>query len=37
MVPLLLVPPTLLAAIGGVMLIRHVINDFLGGLYNCEL
>ena len=35
-VPLLLVPLTLLVVIGGVMLIRHVINDSLGGLYIFE-
>jgi hypothetical protein len=34
-VPLLLIPLTLMAVIGGVMLIIHVINDSLGGLYIC--
>jgi len=32
-VPLLLVPLALLAIIGGVMLIRYVINDSLGSIY----
>jgi hypothetical protein len=32
---LLLVPLTFLAVIGGLVLIRHIINDSLGGLYIC--